>query len=157
MLAPERYPFPISGDAASLEPTGDGSVIAYNAEGDPIATLAPAWAVDANGLNVPTHYELDGTTVIQVVEHRGSGYAYGITADPWWNPFSWDWSKIGHAVVNGLKRCGGGAAKAALGIGAGTVTVNVLKKGAGTYMVRAAGGPYFYVTAAVAGCVVDLL
>jgi len=94
---------------------------------------------------------------VQVVEHRGGDFTYGITADPWWNPFSWNWSKIGHAFVSGLTRCGGGALKGALGIGGGVVTVNLIKKGAGTFMVRAAGGPYVYVAAGAAGCIQDLL
>jgi hypothetical protein len=81
-LAPERYAFPISGDVTSLQ-LGDGSVIAYKAAADPIATLAPPWAVDANGVAVPTHFELDGTMVVQVVDHRDGDFAYAITADPW--------------------------------------------------------------------------
>lgn len=156
-LAPERYAFPISGSAARLAAVGEGSVIAYDAGGAAIATLAPAWARDATGRAVPTHYELDGTTVAQVVEHRGGGFTYGITADPWWNPLSWDWEKIGRAAVSGLTSCAGGALKGALGIGGGVVAVNVVKTGAGTFMVRAAGGPYVYVAAAAAGCITDLL
>jgi len=156
-LAPERYAFPISGDAARLVNTGDGSVVAYDSSMATIAMLAPAWARDAGGRAVPSHYELDGTTVIQVVEHRAGGFAYGITADPWWNPLSWDWEKIGEVAVSGLTKCGGGALKGALGIGGGVVTVNMIKKGAGTYMVRAAGGPYVYVAAATAGCIQELL
>lgn len=97
-----------------------------------------------------------GTTVAQVVEHRDGGFAYAITADPWWNRFSWNWSKIGHALVSDLKRCGHGALVGA-GVGGGVVTVNRIEKGAGTYMVRAAGGPYVYVTFAVAGCISKLL
>ncbi len=72
-MAPERYAFPISGDAARLVNTGDGSVVAYDSSMAPIAMLAPAWARDAGGRAVPSHYELDGTTVIQVVEHRAGG------------------------------------------------------------------------------------
>ena len=58
--------------------------------------------------------------------------------------------------MSGLTRCGGGALKGALGIGAGVVTVNLIKKRAGTYMVRVAGGPWVYVAAGVAGCINDL-
>jgi len=87
-------------------------VLALNADGAPIAQLATPWARDANGRDVPTRFEIDGTTVVQVVEHRGAGFAYGITADPWWNPSSWKiWSKVGRVAVSGLARCGGGALK----------------------------------------------
>lgn len=155
--APERYAFPIAGDVDRLDAPGNGSVIAYDASGTAIATLAEAWAVDAEGRVVPTHFEIRGTTIVQVVEHRGEGFAYPITADPWWNPFSWDWEKIGRAVVSGLKRCGTGALTGALGIAGGVVTINLIKQSAGTFMVRAAGGPYVYVAAAVAGCISKLL
>jgi hypothetical protein len=37
------------------------------------------------GREVPTHYEIDGTTLVQVIDHRGGDWQYGITADPnWW-------------------------------------------------------------------------
>lgn len=156
--APERYAFPIGGDVASLERQDDGSVLARDADGAVIAELAVPWARDADGRSVPTHFEVDGTTVYQVVEHRGGGFTYGITADPWWNPFSWGiWSKIGKLAVSGITKCGGGALKGALGVGGGVVTVNVISKGAGTAMVRAAGGPYVYVSMATAGCIANLL
>lgn len=51
-----------------------------------VGALGAPWAVDANGTQVPTHYEIDGTTVTQVVEHIDGGYAYPIVADPeWWD------------------------------------------------------------------------
>jgi hypothetical protein len=82
--APQRYRFPIDG-ARSLVPTADGGVVVINADSSkPDGQIAPPWAQDANGTPVPTHYEIDGTTLIQVVEHRSGDYAYGITADPHW-------------------------------------------------------------------------
>jgi hypothetical protein len=48
-----------------------------------IGGLAAPWAKDANGRDVPTHYEVAGTTVTQVVEHRANDFAYPIVADPW--------------------------------------------------------------------------
>ncbi|MFT4123896.1 MAG: hypothetical protein QM635_08695 [Microbacteriaceae bacterium] len=53
---------------------------------EPIATINKAWAVDATGAQVPTHYEIEGTTLTQVVV-AGSSARYPITADPsvvWW-------------------------------------------------------------------------
>lgn len=101
--APERFDFPIGGDVAALRPTGDGGVEALNAEGELIATAPAPWATDANGVAVQTHYEINGTTLTQVVEHRGGNFAYGIVADPWWNPFSWNWGKIGSYMAKGAK------------------------------------------------------
>jgi hypothetical protein len=51
---------------------------------DGAAMLAPPWARDAQAREVPTHYEIDGTTVVQVVNHRSGVYDYAITADPFW-------------------------------------------------------------------------
>lgn len=83
--APERFKFPVGGDVATLHPNANGSVDAIDADGTTVATAMPAWAVDAAGSEVPTHFEIEGTTLIQVVEHRGGGFEYGITADPdWW-------------------------------------------------------------------------
>lgn len=40
----------------------------------------PAWATDANGQPVATHSSVDGSTLIQVVDHQGA--AYPVVADP---------------------------------------------------------------------------
>jgi hypothetical protein len=65
-----------------LKQSGDG-VIIESESGDFIAGIAPAWAKDSKGVPVPTHYEINGTKLIQVVEHTGSDFAYPIVADPW--------------------------------------------------------------------------
>jgi hypothetical protein len=44
---------------------------------------------DANGKDVATHYEVDGTELVQVVNHTRAGVAYPVVADPtlsfgWW-------------------------------------------------------------------------
>lgn len=46
-------------------------------------SIAPAWARDANGNDVPTHYEARGNTLIQVVEPTDTT-SYPIVADPTW-------------------------------------------------------------------------
>lgn len=43
---------------------------------------AAPWAFDANGTPVPTHYEVQGSTLVQVVDHTGAGIAYPVVADP---------------------------------------------------------------------------
>lgn len=49
-----------------------------------LAVAAP-WAKDSNGRDVPTHYEVTGDTLTQVVEHRSDvNVAYPVTADPIW-------------------------------------------------------------------------
>lgn len=59
-----------------------GSILFFDKEGNMLAGVAPAWARDVKGNAVPTHYEVSGTVVTQVVEHRGWN-SYPIVADPW--------------------------------------------------------------------------
>lgn len=92
--APERFEFPLGGDVASLRLTVDGGVEALGRDGTAIATAPAPWARDANGIPVPTHFEINGTTLVQVVEHRG-GYTYGIVADP----SVLFWAKCGAALT----------------------------------------------------------
>lgn len=82
--APERYEFPMGGDVSSLRENPDGSVAAYDAAGQLVGGFAAPWARDANGADVPTHFEVDGTTLTQVIPHRSLNVAYGVTADPIW-------------------------------------------------------------------------
>lgn len=80
---------------ASLRLTSDGGVEAFDHDGTLIATAPAPWARDAKGTPVPTHFEIDGTTLIQVVEHRSGEYTYGIVADP----DAWFWAKCGAALT----------------------------------------------------------
>lgn len=48
---------------------------------DIIGSIAPAWAKDANGIDVETRYSLNGNTITQVVEFDEHS-AFPIVADP---------------------------------------------------------------------------
>ena len=78
---PEQYEFNVKG-ASHLLKLFDGSVQAFNAEGQLVAEIETPWAIDKNGKDVPTYYKTDGATLTQVVEHQKGNYGYGITADP---------------------------------------------------------------------------
>jgi hypothetical protein len=79
--APTEYRFGMTVPAgAVLLPSTDGGAVVVDAEGVVVAAVAPAWAVDANGQTVPTHYRIDGTTLIQVIDHHGA--AYPVVGDP---------------------------------------------------------------------------
>lgn len=80
--APERYPFTLGGDVVRMQQNPDGSVSAYDADDRRVTRIAPSWARDAEGRDVPTSYEIYGTTLVLVVKHHGGNWAYGITADP---------------------------------------------------------------------------
>ena len=128
--APERFAFAVGGDVASLSTQADGSVLALDARADAIARLAAPWARDANGRDVPTHFEIDGTTVIQVVEHRGGDFAYGVTADPFWSSV-WKYTKcaasvaalafVGSKIYRAIKDLGGVTSAARLMVRAGNI------------------------------------
>lgn len=93
--APERFEFPLGGDVTSLRLTPDGGAEALAADGKVIALASAPWAVDAVGNSVPTHYEVDGSTLVQIVEHRGGDFTYGIVADP----ALWDVAKCVAAIT----------------------------------------------------------
>lgn len=59
-----------------------GGSLLFTVNGRFVAGLAPAWAVDAAGQPVPTWFEVEGNSIIQVVEHDAS-YSYPVVADPW--------------------------------------------------------------------------
>lgn len=77
--APERYDYTFEG--IELQLLNDGSVLAI--DGDKVVgSIAAAWAFDASGTPVPTHYEVDGPTLTQVVSHNSETHVYPVTADP---------------------------------------------------------------------------
>lgn len=81
--APTSYSYRLSLPAGS-SPTldADGSVSITDSADNLIGGISPAWARDANGVSVPTHYILNGTTLTQVVDTSGV-HAYPVVADPW--------------------------------------------------------------------------
>ncbi len=80
--APTRYPYTIAlPEGGSLEKLEKGMIVIRDADGDFAGGVLPAWAKDANGADVPTHFEIDGGVLTQVVEHESS-VAYPVVADP---------------------------------------------------------------------------
>lgn len=152
--APERYDYTLDGFDLVLQE--GGSVLVLNGD-EPVGVVAVPWATDANGVSVPTRYEVAGSTLTQIVDHAAGDLAYPITADPWWNPFSWNWSKIGRATVSGLKKCGLGALGVSAGAVGANVLVNVVRNAAGKYLISIYGGPYGLIGVAAAGCVGNLI
>jgi hypothetical protein len=81
--APTRYEYAIElDDAGRLVREVGGSVSVLDADGGFVAGIAPAWAKDADGDAIPTDYEVDGSTLTQVVHHR-EGMHYPVVADPY--------------------------------------------------------------------------
>lgn len=60
----------------------DGGAFVFDKNGRPAAVIKPAWAKDAKGRLVKTHYAANGNTLTQVVEHKSKGVTYPVVADP---------------------------------------------------------------------------
>ncbi len=79
-----------------------GAVDAVDGQGRWVAGVAAPWARDSRGADVPTHFEVKGNSLIQVVNTRSKSFAYPIVADPWlgmsviqratWSRSLWIWS-----------------------------------------------------------------
>lgn len=84
--SPTRYDYELTlpADATPLVSMGDGSFSSTAADGSLALGVAPAWAYDAEGTPVPTHYEVAGSILTQVVDHVGGGFVYPIVADPYY-------------------------------------------------------------------------
>jgi hypothetical protein len=81
--SPETYAFPVEvPDGAGLELTEDGGAQVVAGDNGTLATIPAPWAKDANGADVPTHFEITDGALVQVVDHVDSGATYPILADP---------------------------------------------------------------------------
>jgi hypothetical protein len=94
--APTSFSYPIEvPQGGTITLAEDGSAMVADGAGNPLVTTTAPWAVDAAGVSVPTHYEIDGTSLIQVVDHAADDFTYPIVADPrytyWWGGKEW-WS-----------------------------------------------------------------
>lgn len=97
------YEFPDADMIFADDETGTIYITQLGENGDIeiIGVLEAPWAVDANGVSVPTYFEINGTTVTQVVKHKAGNYAYPIVADPdWWDNVKNFFAKAGKTVKN---------------------------------------------------------
>lgn len=67
----------------------DGGYVFQDAAGNLTGLIYAPWAVDANGVKVPTSYELVGNTLTQHVDFSAPGIEFPVVADPtiyyfWW-------------------------------------------------------------------------
>ena len=86
--APTEYRFDMAvPTGAALHATPDGGAEVVGDDGRIVTAVAPAWALDAKGQSVPTQYRIDGTTLIQVIDHHGA--TYPVVGDP---RFGFGWS-----------------------------------------------------------------
>ncbi|WP_222119135.1 hypothetical protein [Microbacterium sp. 1.5R] len=82
--AAETYPYDLTIPVGyRLESTADGGARIVDDQGTVKVEFETAWAEDASGVAVPTHYAVEGNTLTQVVEHKDlDNVSYPIVADP---------------------------------------------------------------------------
>jgi hypothetical protein len=118
--APTEYWFDMTVPAgAVLQGTPDGGAEVVGADGQIVTAVAPPWALDANGQSVPTRYLIDGTTLVQVIDHHGAAYPVG--GDPkfsvGWTGLFVRWSRSEAKWLVGLGLAATGAASGSLCVG----------------------------------------
>ena len=75
------YPVAVGGGGRVLV-SDDGTRALIVQGSEVIATVDTAWAKDADGASVPTHYSTDGHTLTQIVDTSASSIRYPVVADP---------------------------------------------------------------------------
>lgn len=81
--APRVYEYPLDIPLGSLLTlTADGGAEVATSDGLVIVSVAAPWAYDAEGRAVPTHFEVEGGTLLQIVNHVDGQTAYPVVADP---------------------------------------------------------------------------
>lgn len=93
--APARYDYAIGvPNGGSMALVDGGAVVIKDANDAEVAAVAPAWARDARGANVPTRYEVNGTTLTQVVDLSSSSIVFPVVADPY----------LGRTIISSVTR-----------------------------------------------------
>jgi len=83
--APTEYEYDVSIPTGGyMKKIQDGSVKILDKNKKFVGAFTPAWALDKNGKKVPTHYEIRGNKLIQIVEHLSVNVTYPVVADPYY-------------------------------------------------------------------------
>ena len=115
------------------------------ADGLVVTVIDPAWAIDAAGQSVLTRYRIEGTTLIQVIDHHDA--TYPVVGDPKLKGCRW-WEIWCHEPI---KRCTSTGTKAAV-VGAVGGGVAAIWTGPAVPLAAGAGG----IAGAVSGCIAGL-
>lgn len=84
---------PIGGKMKKID---NGGIFIVDKNDKFVGGFAPAWAIDKNGEEVPTHFEIRGDILVQVVEHLNKNFKYPIVADPYWGHeliLAYEWNR----------------------------------------------------------------
>ncbi len=86
--APTTYDFDVlMPDDSLLVLTEEGAVDIVGRDGISVGTFNKPWAIDSQGKQVATHYQINGRTISQVIQPTADT-VYPIIADP---KFTWGW------------------------------------------------------------------
>ncbi len=110
--SPEAFRYRIDiGSNQTISPDGLGGYNVVNKTGEHVVSLGAPWAIDAEGVDVPTRYTLQNGVLTLEVDHRAEGmkYAYPIVADP-----CLSWKCVKKVVVATVIGAGAGAAGGAV-------------------------------------------
>lgn len=82
--APAEFTYTFDGAVPELNTDGSVALTIPGENGSTllVGEIAAPWAVDANGEPVPTRYRVEGTELVQEVDHHRDAFAYPIVADP---------------------------------------------------------------------------
>lgn len=84
-----EFGYAMKGFRPVIDDAGNATFISTSSEG-PFVPVEAAWAVDANGQPVATHYEVRGDELVQIVTPDATT-AYPVVADPTWGWRSFAW------------------------------------------------------------------
>ncbi|MGZ6267701.1 MAG: DUF2599 domain-containing protein [Candidatus Limnocylindrales bacterium] len=88
------YPLDLP-SGSRVEVQANGCVMIIGPDGSFSGGLLAPWAKDRNGVSVPTHYEVRGSSVVQSIDRPAVDLAYPVVADPFWFIDlidSWEWN-----------------------------------------------------------------
>ncbi|WP_102509495.1 hypothetical protein [Sanguibacter massiliensis] len=81
--APREYTYDLGLPADAVVTEGDdGSMLFTTPDGDFLGGVAAPWAKDANGVDIPTRYRVDGSSLVQEVDFTDET-VFPVVADPW--------------------------------------------------------------------------
>ena len=106
--APTRYTYDVDVPAGSRVELRDEGAAVVDESGEVTVLVPKPWAKDyvPDPQAVPTHFETDGATLTQIVEHTAGDYNYPLQADPFW---------IVAAVANAVRAAAYGCVAGAVG------------------------------------------
>lgn len=84
-------------DDVTVHTGEDGSLLFLDAAGEEAGFISMPWAIDSDGKEVPTSYSVEGTTLVQTVDHEGASYP--VLADPSWWERAAGWASVAAAAV----------------------------------------------------------